>query len=43
MRQTLTMAAEALELGEFPIAAIVILDDRIIARAITIRGRTRAR
>jgi len=33
MRQTLTLAAEALELGEFPIAAIVVLDDRIIARA----------
>jgi tRNA(adenine34) deaminase len=33
MRQTLTLAAEALEFGEFPIAAIVVLDDRIIARA----------
>jgi tRNA(adenine34) deaminase len=33
MRQTLTLAAEALELGEFPIAAIVVLDGRIIARA----------
>jgi tRNA(adenine34) deaminase len=33
MRQALTLAAEALELGEFPIAAIVVLDDRIIARA----------
>jgi len=33
MRQTLTLAAEALELGEFPIAAIVVFDDRIIAAA----------
>ena len=33
MRQALTLAAEALELGEFPVAAIVVLDDRIIARA----------
>jgi tRNA(adenine34) deaminase len=33
MQQALTLAAEALELGEFPIAAIVVLDDRVIARA----------
>lgn len=33
MRQVLTLAAEALELGEFPIAAIVVLDGEIIARA----------
>lgn len=33
MRQALTLAAEALELGEFPIAAIVVLDGKIIARA----------
>jgi tRNA(adenine34) deaminase len=33
MRQTLTLAVEALELGEFPIAAIVVLDDSIIASA----------
>ncbi len=33
MRQVLTLAAEALEQGEFPIAAIVVLDDEIIARA----------
>ena len=33
MRQALTLAAEALELGELPIAAIVVLDGRIIARA----------
>jgi tRNA(adenine34) deaminase len=33
MRQALALAAEALEFGEFPIAAIVVLDDRIIARA----------
>jgi tRNA(adenine34) deaminase len=33
MEQALAQAAEALELGEFPIAAIVVLDDRIISRA----------
>jgi tRNA(adenine34) deaminase len=39
MRQALTLAAEALELGEFPIAAIVVLDDRIIARAMASEER----
>jgi tRNA(adenine34) deaminase len=33
MRQVLARAAEALEQGEFPIAAIVVLDDEIIAQA----------
>jgi tRNA(adenine34) deaminase len=33
MRQALALAAEALEQGEFPIAAIVVLDDEIIAQA----------
>ncbi len=33
MRQTLTLAAEVLELGEFPIAAIVVLNGEIIAGA----------
>lgn len=33
MRRVLTLAEEALELGEFPIAAIVILDDKIVAQA----------
>jgi tRNA(adenine34) deaminase len=33
MRQVLTLATEALELGEFPIAAIVVLDSKVIARA----------
>ena len=33
MRQALALAAQALEQGEFPIAAIVVLDGRIIARA----------
>ena len=33
MRQALALAAEALELGEFPIAAILVLDGRVIARA----------
>jgi tRNA(adenine34) deaminase len=33
MKQVLTLAAKALEQGEFPIAAIVVLDDEIIAQA----------
>ena len=33
MRQALTLAAEALEQGEFPIAAIVVLDGKIVSRA----------
>lgn len=33
MREALSLAAEALELGEFPIAAIVVLDDRVISSA----------
>jgi tRNA(adenine34) deaminase len=33
MQQALSLAAEALEEGEFPIAAIVVLDDHILARA----------
>ena len=33
MRKTLARATEALKLGEFPIASIVVLDDRIIASA----------
>jgi tRNA(adenine34) deaminase len=33
MRQVLALAAEALEQGEFPIAALVVLDDEIIAQA----------
>ncbi|MBN1137762.1 MAG: nucleoside deaminase [Anaerolineae bacterium] len=32
MRQALTLAAEALEQGEFPIAAVVVLDEEIIAQ-----------
>jgi tRNA(adenine34) deaminase len=33
MQQVLALAAEALEQGEFPIAAIVVLEDEIIAQA----------
>jgi tRNA(adenine34) deaminase len=33
MRQVLTLAAEALKQGEFPIAAIVVLDGQIVAQA----------
>jgi len=35
MQQVLALAAEAMEQGEFPIAAIVILDGEIIAQATT--------
>jgi tRNA(adenine34) deaminase len=31
MRFALTLASQALDLGEFPIAAIIVLDERIIA------------
>ena len=41
MRQALTLAAEALEMGEFPIAAIVVLDDGIISRATASEQRER--
>ena len=41
MGQVLALAAEALEFGEFPIAAIVVLDDRIIARATASEQRER--
>jgi tRNA(adenine34) deaminase len=41
MRQALTLAAPALALGEFPIAAIVVLDERIIARGTTTERRER--
>jgi tRNA(adenine34) deaminase len=33
MKRTLALAREALERGEFPIAAIVVLDDQVIAAA----------
>jgi len=33
MRQALALAADALKLGEFPIASVVVLRDRIISRA----------
>ena len=33
MRQVLALAAEALEVGEFPVAAIVVLDGVVIAKA----------
>ena len=39
MRQVLALAAEALELGEFPIAAIVVLDDEILSQAATSEQR----
>jgi tRNA(adenine34) deaminase len=41
MRQALALAAEALEQGEFPIAAIVVLDDEIIAQATASEQRER--
>ena len=39
MRQVLALAAEALDQGEFPIAAIVVLDGEIIAQATTSEQR----
>jgi tRNA(adenine34) deaminase len=39
MRQCLALAAEALEHGEFPIGAIVILDDQIIGQGTTTEQR----
>ncbi len=39
MRQVLTLAAEAMEQGEFPIAAIVVLGDAIVAQASTSEQR----
>jgi tRNA(adenine34) deaminase len=39
MRQVLALATEALEYGEFPIAAIVILDGEVIARGTTTEQR----
>ena len=35
MKQTLALAAEALEQGEFPIAAIVVLGNEVITQATT--------
>ena len=39
MREVLALAAEALEQGEFPIAAMVVMDDEIISRATTSEQR----
>jgi len=39
MRQTLALAETALERGELPIAALVVLDGRVIARAHTAERR----
>jgi tRNA(adenine34) deaminase len=39
MQQTLALAAETLDLGEFPIAAIIVLGDRIISHASTSEKR----
>ena len=35
MKETLSLAVEGIEFGELPIAAIVVLNDEIIASAIT--------
>jgi tRNA(adenine34) deaminase len=35
MRETLSLAESALELGELPIAALVVLDERVLASATT--------
>jgi len=39
MRQVLALAAEVLEQGELPIAALVVLDDEVVARAATSEQR----
>ncbi len=39
MRQCLALAADALECGEFPIGAIVVLDDQIIGRGTSTEQR----
>lgn len=39
MRQAMVLAAEALELGELPIAAIVVLDNQIVAQGTTSERR----
>jgi len=39
MRQALGLAEKAIELGEFPIAAVVVLNDEIIASATTMEQR----
>jgi tRNA(adenine34) deaminase len=41
MRQALALAAEALDQGEFPIAAIVVFDDRVISQATASEQRKR--
>jgi tRNA(adenine34) deaminase len=41
MRQTLALASEALEHGEFPISATLVLDGRIIAQATASEQRER--
>ena len=40
MRETLALAASVLPLGEFPIAALLVLDDQVIASATTAEKRT---
>ncbi len=39
MKKTLVLAEKAIEYGEFPIAAMVVLDDKIIASASTAENR----
>jgi len=39
MKQALALAAEALELGEFPIGAVIVLDGRVIAQGTTSEQR----
>ncbi len=41
MRETLKLAEDALKLGEFPIAALVVVNDKIVARATTMEKRER--
>lgn len=39
MRQALTLASEGLEMGEFPIGAVVVLDGKVIAQGTTLEQR----
>ena len=41
MRRTLALAEEAISQGEFPIAAVIVLDDAVIAEAYTCENRER--
>jgi tRNA(adenine34) deaminase len=39
MQETLNLAADAIKFGEFPIAAIIVVHDKIVAKATTMEQR----